>query len=224
MEEGVNLDSFPPHLFEEGLFDAAASDVVVEDSDLNPFPCFGDQGIPEMLPGPVVAEDVVLEVDMVFGPGDFIEQGLHFGRPVGVWGDPAAVERHGVDRAFEELCEGFPGFGNFGVSGLIGFDEVHGDPFPGSSGDDSLFGEVLSEEEVEEEPDHGREDEHDDPGEGLQRVSVFGDDDQDDAEDRHRIECDEDVCQNLLHTLLRLPCLLPPPSGCYLDCSGKWIV
>ena len=138
---------------------------------------------------------------MVACAGYFIEQGLHFGGTVGVGGDAASVERHGVNGALEQAGERLPVFGNLGPRGILGLDQPHGDAFAGPAGDDALFGEVLPEEEVEDQTDYGCEEEHDDPRQGLQRVPVVGDDDQNDAEDRDRIERDEEVCQDLRHVL-----------------------
>ena len=135
-----------------------------------------------------------------------------FRTSVGVGGDAASVERHGVQGVSEQGREGLV---------LVGYAdplrgdvllELQGDALARAPGDDAPFGEVLPEEEVEHQSDDRREQEHDDPRQRLERIPVFGDDDQNDAENRDRVERDEEVCQHLLHGLVSLG--LPPRARC----------
>ena len=78
-------------------------------------------------------------------------------------------------------------------SGIVG--DLRGEPFAHAAREAAPFREVLPEKEVEDEPDAGSQQQYDDPGNALQRVAVVGDDDQDDAEDRERVDDEEYVGQ-----------------------------
>ena len=91
VQEGVHLDPFAAHPLEERFADAAASHVVVEDPHVHPLPGLFHECVAQAPPRFVIAEDVVLQVDVVPGPGDLAEQSLHFAAPVGVGSDAAAV-------------------------------------------------------------------------------------------------------------------------------------
>ena len=107
--------------------------------------------------------------------------------------------RDGVGRAVQQRGQPAVLLRNFGPPGVAGLFELHGDASARAARDDAPFGEVLPEEEIEHQPHDGGEYEYDDPRQGLQRIPVVGDDDQDDAEDRDRIENEERICQDLLH-------------------------
>ena len=199
----MDLDSRLAHLPEERLLDAAAPHVVVENPHADSLAGLRGERVAEAAARLVVAEDVVLQVDVVVCPGDLPEQRLHLRSAVGVGGDAAAVERHGVACAPEQLRQRTVLFRQVGTAGVFGLLQLQGDPFARAARDDALFREILSEEEVEDEPRDGRQQQYDDPRQGLQRIPVVGDDDQHDAENRDRVEREERVCQDLLHGGLR---------------------
>ena len=184
VQEREHLDSFAAHPLEKVLFHAAAPHVVVEDAHLDPLPGFRDQRVAQAAARCVVAEDVILDVDVVLCAGDFGQQGLHLRPPVGVGGDPAAVERDRVARVGQQGGQRAVRFGQVGTVGVLGFFELHGDALARPARDDALFGEVLAEEKIEDQPHDGGQHQHDDPRQRLQRIAVVGDDDQNDAEDQ----------------------------------------
>lgn len=199
VQEREDLDSLAAHPFEKVFFHAAAPHVVVEYAHLDPLPGLFHQRIAQAAARFIVAEDVILNVNMMLRPGDFGQQGLHFRGAVGVGDDVAAVERYGVDRAVKKRGQLAVLLRDFGPLRVVGLLELHGDAPARAARNDAPFGEVLSEKEIEQQPHDGCEHEYDDPRQGLQRVPVVGDDDQDDAEDRDRIENEERICQYLLH-------------------------
>ena len=199
VQERERLDSLAAHPLEKGLFHAAAPHVVVEDAHLDPLPGFRDQRVAQAAARCVVAEDVILDVDVVLRPGDLRKQRLHLRLAVGVGRDAAAVERYGVDRRGEQPGQREVLVRDVGPSVIVSLFELHGDAFARAARDDALLGEVLPEEKVEDQPHDRGEHQHDDPRQGLQRVPVVGDDDQDDAEDRDRVDYKKGICQYLLH-------------------------
>ena len=116
---------------------------------LDPFAGLCDQRVAQAAARFVVVEDVVLDVDVVLCAGDFGQQGLHLRPPVGVGGDPAAVERDRVARVGQQGGQRAVLFGQAGTVGVLGFFELHGDALARPARDDALFGEVLAEEKKE---------------------------------------------------------------------------
>ena len=83
--------------------------------------------------------------------------------------------------------------------GRVDFFELHGNPLARAARNDPLFGKVLPEKEVEEQPGTGRQYQDENPRQRLERIPVIGNDDQNDAEDRHRVDDQKYRGQNLLH-------------------------
>ena len=94
---------------------------------------------------------------MVLRPGDLRKQRLHLRLAVGVGRDAAAVERYGVDRRGEQPGQREVLVRDVGPSVVESLFELHGDAFARAARDDALLGEVLPEEEIEQEPDTGGE-------------------------------------------------------------------
>ena len=84
VQEGMDLDSRLAHLPEERLLDAAAPHVVVENPHADSLAGLRGERVAEAAARLVVAEDVVLQVDVVVCPGDLPEQRLHLRSAVGV--------------------------------------------------------------------------------------------------------------------------------------------
>ena len=188
VEEGAHLDAGAAHLLEEALVHAAAPYVVVENPDFDPLARLGHQGVAQAEPRGVVVEDVVLEVDVVVRCGDVTQQRLHLRGAVDVGGDAASAERDGVARVAEQAGQR-PVLGRELLPFVgPGLEQLHVDALAHAAREDAPLREVLSEEEVE-----------DDPRQGLQRVPVVGDDDQNDAENRDRVDSEEEVCQQRGH-------------------------
>ena len=200
VQEGVYFNPGVAHPFEKGVLCTPAAYVVVEDANPDALARLCDQGIPQAATRLVVVEDVILDMDVVPCAGDLLHQRLHLRLSVGIDGDAAAVERYGVQRIEQQRGERPVAGRDAGAFGVFGLFELHGDALAGAARNDALLGEVLPEEEIEDQPDHGGQYQYDDPRQGLQRIPVFGDDDQNDAEDRDRVYNQEEVCQYLLHT------------------------
>ena len=123
----------------------------------------------------------------------------------------AAVERYGVARVGEQPGECPLVVGNAAGTVAVALFELRGDALARAARDDALLGEVLPEKEVEDQPHAGSQHEHNDPRQGLQRIPVVGDDDQNDPCDRDRIDDQKDVCENQLHLFNRYVSRVCPP-------------
>ena len=197
----MDFDSFASHPLVELLFHAAVAHVVVQHAHAHPFACLADQGLLYAATGAVVAEDVVLQVDVVLRRVDFPQQGLDLGSAVGI-GRQAAAGKHlrvvDVDKQVRERNVWGRDATPLAAQRIV--HRVHHQPLVGAARDDFLLAEVLSEKEIKDQPDHGSEDQDDHPGNGFQRVAVAGDDNQDDAQDGQGVNDDEESGQKLLHT------------------------
>ena len=188
VQERVHLDSLGSHPLEKGFFYPGAAHVVVENPHLDPLAGFGDEGVAQAAAGRVVAEDVVLDMDVVAGRGDRFEQGLDLRSAVGVGGQLAAEERDGQSRAVQQPDQRQPLRRDVRAACGVVFFQPHGDASAGAVRDDAALGEILTEEEVGHQPCDRRQHQHQYPRQGLQRIAVVGDDDQHHADDRQRVE------------------------------------
>ena len=202
VQEGVHLGAGRAQRGEEGAFDAAAAHVVVEQAHLHAAQGPDDERIAQPAARRVVGDDVVLQVDVVLGPADRLEQRLHLLPPRRVGGDAAAAERYGMQGRAEH--GGQRGVCLRDAGGLLAavFVEMPGHALARAPRDDAALAEVLPEEEVEDHADDRREEQHENPRYRLQRIAVVGHDDQDDADDGQRVDAAEQVCQELCHRSL----------------------
>ena len=190
VQKRVCLDPRRPHALEKGFFHACAPYVVIQQTHLHALAGLGRERVAQAGARDVVAQDVVLDVDVVFCAGDRFEQRFHFRFSVDVGHDAAAAERLGVGGPLQQPHERqMMRRHSAGVGGLSLEPVV--EPLAGAARDDASFGEVLPEKEVDDQPGAGREHQHEYPRQGLERVPVVGDDDQSHAEDRQGVDDQE---------------------------------
>ncbi len=197
MQERIRFDAIGPHSLEKGFLHPGAAYVVVEYPHFDPFAGLGRERIAQAAARLVVAENVVLDMDVVARPGDCFEQRVHLRLSVDIGGQPASVERYGEGRLAEETRQREPLRRNARSACRVVLFQPGGDSFAGAARDDPALGKVLPEEEVDRQPGTRRQYQHQYPRQGLQRVAVVGDDDQHHADDRQRVDNQKDRAQNL---------------------------
>ena len=197
VQKGPHLDTLGAHTLEKGAFDACTPHVVVENPHLDALPGFGDERIAQAAARAVVAEDVVLYMNVMLGFGDSGEQSFHFGGSVDVGGDAAATERHGMGGVEEQVDQRPMVRGEGGTVGRVGLLALCSKTLAHTARDTAPFGEVLTEEEVDDEPDTWSEEQHQNPGQRAQRIAVVGDDDQHDTCDRKRVDAQKQYVEKL---------------------------
>lgn len=188
MQESIDLDAGGAHVVEKRLPDPHAPHVVVEHPHLDPLAGLGHERIAQAAARPVVAEDVVLDMDVMPGRGDGFEQRLHLRSAVDIGRDPAAVERHGEGGLPQQPGERQMALRERRSTGGIDLFELRGDPLAHAPRNDPLLGEVLPEKEIDDQSDARRQNQQQNPRQRLERIAVIGDDDQQDARDRQRVD------------------------------------
>ena len=94
-------------------------------------------------------------------------------------GQAAAVKGNRLRSIGKQSGQGLTCGRNGGIASThMGRKSIDHEPLVGTARNNPLAPQILPEEEIEDQPDHGGQYQHDDPRQGLQRIPVFGDDDQ----------------------------------------------
>ena len=202
------------HLLEKFFLDPVAAYVVIEYADFDTLLCLADQRLLKTGTRFIVTKNIIENVNMVAGLFDLFEQGGHLGSPVAVMGQAAAVKGNRLRSIGKQSGQGLTCGRNGGIASThMGRKSIDHEPLVGTARNNPLAPQILPEEEIENQSHDRSENQHDDPRDRLERVAVAQNDNQDDADNRRRIDGDEQICQELQHRGGGL-------SGFRRDCFG----
>ena len=111
-QESIDFDAGIRHFLEELVFHVPAAHVVVKDTDFDTFFGFLDQQFFYLVPDFVIAEDIILDMDMVGCLGNLFQQVVKLVCPVRVDRDVASVEQGRLVAVCQQRDQWLVGGGN----------------------------------------------------------------------------------------------------------------
>ena len=157
-QESMDFDAGIRHFLEELVFHVPAAHIVVKDTDFYSFFGFLDQQFFDLVSDLVVAEDVILDVNMMGCFGNLLQKVVKLVCPVRIDRDVASVEQGRLVAVCQQCDQWLVGGRNgTGILWEFPFLRPLHDTLIGASGDNPLLPVILPEEEIEQEPDTGGE-------------------------------------------------------------------
>ena len=206
--EGMHLNAGIAQTLEETAFDIPTAHIIVDDAHLYATTGLADEGVGYEMTQSVVIEDIGVEMNVVTGLADVVQQGTEKVVTVGEDVGLVVLERQGPVLGGKKLYQRLVVVGNHQVFLLDKLEHgALGELVEALLTDETLLAGVLPEKEIEDDAQQGQEGEHQHPGHGLGGLTVVHEHPDHGTYDGKAVD-KQDKPVNVYHTTMLFPSFL----------------